>query len=77
MVDNNGEPKVTVAVDMKVNLGNYESASVGLILSQLPAGATEQDIDALLDTGRLAYDMMRERLKSKVAETRANAGEYR
>lgn len=73
----NSEPKITVSIDMKVNLGNYESASVGIILSQLPAGATEDEIDTLLDTGQLAYDRMRERLKDKVLETRTNAEVYR
>ena len=64
------QPKITISMDMKVNLGNYESASVGLILSQLPVGATLEEIEALLDTGKLAYERMRERLKAKVAEVR-------
>lgn len=70
MTTENGEPKVTVSVDMKVNLGNYESASVGLILSQVPASADDAEIDALLDTGKLVYEKMRDRLKDKVLETR-------
>ena len=64
------EPRVTIAIDQKLNMGNYESASVGIILSSLPIGCTEAEIEALLDTGRLAYDKMVERLAAKVAAKR-------
>ena len=64
------EPRITIAIDQKLNMGNYESASVGIILSSLPVDVTEAEIDALLDTGRLAYDKMVERLAIKVAEKR-------
>ena len=64
------EPRVTIAIDQKLNMGNYESASVGIILSSLPVGVTEAEIEALLDTGRLAYDKMVERLAVKVAAKR-------
>ena len=64
------EPRVTIAIDQKLNMGNYESASVGIILSSLPVGVTEAEIEALLDTGRLAYGKMVERLAEKVAAKR-------
>ena len=64
------EPRVTIAIDQKLNMGNYESASVGIILSSLPIGVTEAEIEALLDTGRLAYDKMCTRLAAKVAARR-------
>jgi len=64
------EPRVTIAIDQKLNMGNYESASVGIILSSLPVDVTEAEIEALLDTGRLAYDKMVERLAAKVAAKR-------
>ena len=64
------EPRVTIAIDQKLNMGNYESASVGIILSSLPVDITEAEIDALLDTGRLAYGKMVERLAEKVAARR-------
>ena len=67
---NEPEPRVTISVDQKIYLGNYESASVGIILSSLPAGVTEAEIEALLDTGRLAYGKMVERLAEKVAARR-------
>ena len=64
------EPRVTIAIDQKLNMGNYESATVGITLSSLPAGVTEAEIEALLDTGRLAYGKMIERLAEKVAAKR-------
>ena len=64
------EPRVTIAIDQKLNMGNFESASVGIILSSLPAGITEAEIEVLLDTGRLAYGKMVERLAEKVAAKR-------
>ena len=64
------EPRVTIAIDQKLNMGNYESASVGITLSSLPVDVTEAEIEALLDTGRLVYDKMVERLAAKVAAKR-------
>ena len=64
------EPRVTIAIDQKLNMGNYESASVGIILSSLPVDVTEEEIDALLETGALAYRKMCTRLAAKVAAKR-------
>lgn len=63
-------PRIAVTIDRKINLGNYESASVGLVLSGVPVGATVEEIDAMLDTGRIMYDQMRARLQEQVTENR-------
>ena len=55
---------------MKVNLGNYESADAFVSLSGLEAGATEEQINELLDTGKLAWGLATKRLMGKVAELR-------
>ena len=68
--ERDGTPRITVATEMKVNLGNYESAGVSIILSQVPVGATEAEIEEMLDTGRLMFDRMRIRLADKVREAR-------
>ena len=72
MSGENGDspPKVTMSVGMKVNLGNYESADVSIILSQVPVGATAEEVDEMLDTGRIVFERMRERLKEKVRNLR-------
>ena len=63
-------PRIAITIDRKINLGNYESASVGIVLSGVEVGTTEEEIDAMLDTGRIMFDRMRERLKEKVQATR-------
>jgi len=72
MSGENGDspPKVTMSVGMKVNLGNYESADVSIILSHVPVGATAEEVDEMLDTGRIVFERMRERLKEKVRNLR-------
>ena len=42
------EPNVAVSLEMKINLGNYESAGVFVSVSGLRVGATEAEIDELL-----------------------------
>lgn len=56
---------------MKVNLGNYESAGASLVVSGLRADATTEEIEALLDTGKLAWSVMTTRLHAKVSEMKA------
>ena len=67
------EPRITIGIDRKINLGNYESVGVSIFLSGIPAGdaaATAKLVDELLATGKIAYDKMRVRLGEKVAEER-------
>jgi hypothetical protein len=71
MADTNGEPTVSVSMGMKINLGSYESADVFCSVSGLHVGATEAEIDELLDTGRIAYERIREKLKERVSAVRA------
>jgi hypothetical protein len=68
------EPCIAVTIDRKINLGNYESASVGLVLSGVPVGATVEEINAMLDTGRIMYDQMRARIQEQVVERRRQGG---
>ena len=72
MSGENGDspPKVMMSVGMKVYLGNYESADVSIILSHVPVGATAEEVDEMLDTGRIVFERMRERLKEKVRNLR-------
>ena len=70
---NDGEPTITVSVAAKVNLGNYESADAFVSISGLEAGATEYQIEELLDTGKLAWSLMTKRLNAKVAEMKGKS----
>lgn len=60
------EPTVSVSASMKVNLGNYESADIFLSVTNIAAGTTPEQIDAALETGKLAYDRIRERVRIEV-----------
>lgn len=64
------QPTISISLSRKVNLGNYESADVFISCSGVPEGASEEDIRKLLDTGNLAYKVIREELAGKVAELR-------
>lgn len=72
-VSEDSEPRVSVSVAMKVNLGNYESADAFVSVSGLKEGATAAEIEALLDTGKLAWSLMTTRLGAKVAELKEGA----
>ena len=64
-------PTVSVSVSMKVNLGNYESADAFVSVSGLREGTPLEEIEALLETGKLAWGAMTERLAAKVKDLRA------
>jgi hypothetical protein len=64
------EPTITVSMSRKVNLGNYESADAFVSMSGVRANMTEEELDPLLETGKLAWDMVRNALIEKVREMR-------
>lgn len=61
------EDKVTISVTRKKNLGNYESADVFICLTMSP-GATQEEITAALDTGKLMYSNIIASVVEKVKE---------
>jgi hypothetical protein len=64
------EPTVTVSIAFKRNLGNYESVDHFASISGLKAGATPAEIDALLDTGRVAWERIRLALAEQIRKGR-------
>jgi hypothetical protein len=59
------------SVQMKVNLGNYESADCFLSISGVTQETTPAEMEALMDQGKVAYDLLRTHLAPKVADLRA------
>jgi hypothetical protein len=69
------ELTITCSVQMKVNLGNYESADAFLSISGVNEFTTAEEIEALLDgPARIAYDALKPRLAERVRALRAKEG---
>ena len=69
-----GGIRMTMSIEQKVGLPNYGSASASIMLSGIPVWATPEMIDEALDTGRIVYDKMRERLVPRIQAIRASQG---
>ncbi len=75
----NGEPTVTVSMARKINLGNYESADCFVSISGVKVDTTPEEMDALLETGKVAWEKVAGALRAevrKINEQRAT-GEYK
>ena len=62
---------VTLSVARKVNLGNYESADVFMSINNVPIGATEEDIEAALVTGKITFDVLKVAVTDKARDLRS------
>jgi hypothetical protein len=60
------EPTVSVSIAFKKNLGNYQSADYFVSLSGLKAGTTVEQMQPLLETGRLAWEVIRAALAEQI-----------
>jgi len=69
----NTEATVSITMGRKVQTAPYESAEVQLTLNNVPAGATQDQIAKLLETGNLAYSLIATELKAKVAKIKENS----
>jgi len=79
-VSNEEEPaeiglKLAVTVGMKVQFKPFQMAEAALHLSGITPGTTAEEIEEALDTGRLAYDVMKARLVAKLNGLRESARE--
>ena len=66
---------LAVTVGMKVQFLPYQMAEAALHLSGLTPGTTAEEIEEALDTGRVAYDVMKARLVAKLNGLRESARE--
>ncbi len=65
--------KVTVSIERKINLGNYENVTFFLALSELEPGTSREEMEQLLDTtGETAFDVLRKRLVEKTNGVRSH-----
>lgn len=75
MPEEQDDRRICVTLGQRVTLGNYERAELSVCLSGIPAGATEADIEEMLDTSHIAYKLIRERLKERVSEIRTESAQ--
>lgn len=61
--------RLFLTLDRKINLGNYESASVGVGISGITTETTPEEIDELL-AGRVVYEKLKARLTELIAKER-------
>lgn len=76
MEDRKSKPPLTATVSLaqKVGLPNYGNAECFLSLSGVTAETTVEEIDQMLDQAGLSWKRIAERIKTKVAEIKQEAG---
>jgi hypothetical protein len=70
MDDSMNPIKISMSVSRKVNLGNYESGDVFLALSDVPVGATSQQVEDALQTSKIVWDVLRAEVNRKAIALR-------
>jgi hypothetical protein len=68
------KPTVTVSINRKLNLGDYESIDVFTSLSGVYDGMPEEEMLAALKAGAVAYELVREQLITQLKEIRRSTG---
>ena len=70
------EPRISVSIGRKINLGNYESVDIFMSASGIEPGATGEEIEELLVTGERAFKLLQARIGTKIQELKnARKGE--
>ena len=64
------EPTITVSMSRKINLGNYESADCFVSILGVKAGMAPEDMDPLLETGKVAWAKVADALREQVRRVR-------
>lgn len=77
MSENDREPTTTVSMSRKMNLGNYESADVFCSLNGVRAGMTAEQLKPLLDTTKIAWDLVRAQLLEQITAAKTKSAAAR
>ena len=73
MSDEQREPTTTVSMSRKLNLGNYESCDVFISLNGIRAGMTPVELAPLLNTTKIAWELVRAALLEQIAGAKQKA----
>lgn len=68
------EPTIAVSLSWKRNLGNYNSAEGFISMSGIKAGMTAEEMAPLLDTGKIAWDMIKDELVKQMKHNDTGEG---
>lgn len=63
-------PRIAVSVEIKVSDGAYGSIGGSCHLSGITTDMTGKDIDELLDSAQMTFDLIRERLEPAVEQAK-------
>lgn len=67
--------KLAVRLDQKINLGDYQSVDLSLMVTGITEDHTEADIDALIEAkGRIVYEKMAKRMGEMAHAARVTRG---
>ena len=67
---------VTVAIDRKISLGNYEMVNVYMAVANIEPGTSKKELEEALQTGELALQVIKEHMRGRIAEARAAGSQY-
>jgi len=73
LLESKQEPSLSLSVEMKVNLGSYNSAGAFVSMSGVTRETTEEEMDGLLANGRMAWEKLRADLAEKVRQLKERA----
>ncbi len=62
------EPYISCTIEQKVNLGNYQTATVSITVSRIPLGSSAQYIAEAAETGELCANVLNEIIAGRIAD---------
>lgn len=62
------EPYISCTIEQKVNLGNYQTATVSITVSRIPLGSSAQYIADAAETGELCANVLNEIIAGRIAD---------
>ncbi len=62
------EPYISCTIEQKVNLGNYQTATVSITVSRIPLGSSARYIADAAETGELCANVLNEIIAGRIAD---------
>lgn len=63
-------PTIAISMSRKINMGNYESAECFVSISGVTEDMTAEQLEPLMETGKVAWELVRARLTEQVRDMR-------